>query len=577
MKRALAAMLVILMLASVLAGCTTLEKDDKGAIINMYLTNEVYNLDPQISVTDSAMQKVFSLTYEGLTRLDENGKWQKALMKDYTIDKDNEEEFSILITLKTSYWSDGRTVQAADFVYSWKRLLDANAKYEAASLLYDLKNAYEIKMGDASIDDLGVAAVDTYTLQVKFEKKIDLNDFFTNCTSVALVPLREDVVTRYGDDLWAKKGTYIITNGPFIPKTISSNLLRLERSQYYYLIRDKNEELDKYVIPYRLVTDYTAGNAEKQLEAYNAGTLLYVGELPLSQRAELKGKATVSDMMVTQSFMFNLNNELFANPDVRKALSLAIDREKVAEMLTFAKPATGLIPEKAFNTGNGTSFRKEGGALLETAANVEEAKSLLSSSGVRGGSFSIKVRNTEADIAVAEYAAEVWESLGFYVDVEIVKTERNDVDPEVMDDLFEEAYNSGDFDVITVDVTLLSPDPFSTLSQYAVDYSGNGVDLYSENYDLYGHVSGYASEEYNEIIDKAYKAETKAERAELLHSAEKLLLEDLPIIPVAFLQDAYLANSEMSGFKTDYYGVRNFNRVLLKDYMSYKSAEDTEK
>lgn len=577
MKRALAAMLVILMLASVLAGCTTLEKDDKGAIINMYLTNEVYNLDPQISVTDSAMQKVFSLTYEGLTRLDENGKWQKALMKDYTIDKDNENEFSILITLKTSYWSDGRTVQAADFVYSWKRLLDANAKYEAASLLYDLKNAYEIKMGDASIDDLGVAAVDTYTLQVKFEKKIDLNDFFTNCTSVALVPLREDVVTRYGDDLWAKKGTYIITNGPFIPKTISSNLLRLERSQYYYLIRDKNEELDKYVIPYRLVTDYTAGNAEKQLEAYNAGTLLYIGELPLSQRAELKGKATVSDMMVTQSFMFNLNNELFADPDVRKALSLAIDREKVAEMLTFAKPATGLIPEKAFNTGNGTSFRKEGGALLKTAANVEEAKSLLSSSGVRGGSFSIKVRNTEADIAVAEYAAEVWESLGFYVDVEIVKTERNDEDPEVMDDLFEEAYNSGDFDVITVDVTLLSPDPFNTLSQYAVDYSGNGVDLYSENYDLYGHVSGYASEEYNEIIDKAYKAETKAERAELLHSAEKLLLEDLPIIPVAFLQDAYLANSELSGFKTDYYGVRNFNRVLLKDYMSYKSAEDTEK
>lgn len=577
MKRALAAMLVILMLASVLFGCTTLEKDDKGAIINMYLTNEVYNLDPQISVTDSAMQKVFSLTYEGLTRLDENGKWQKALMKDYTIDKDNENEFSILITLKTSYWSDGRTVQAADFVYSWKRLLDANAKYEAASLLYDLKNAYEIKMGDASIDDLGVAAVDTYTLQVKFEKKIDLNDFFTNCTSVALVPLREDVVTRYGDDLWAKKGTYIITNGPFIPKTISSNLLRLERSQYYYLIRDKNEELDKYVIPYRLVTDYTAGNAEKQLEAYNAGTLLYIGELPLSQRAELKGKATVSDMMVTQSFMFNLNNELFADPDVRKALSLAIDREKVAEMLTFAKPATGLIPEKAFNTGNGTSFRKEGGALLETAANVEEAKSLLSSSGVRGGSFSIKVRNTEADIAVAEYAAEVWESLGFYVDVEIVKTERNDEDPEVMDDLFEEAYNSGDFDVITVDVTLLSPDPFNTLSQYAVDYSGNGVDLYSENYDLYGHVSGYASEEYNEIIDKAYKAETKAERAELLHSAEKLLLEDLPIIPVAFLQDAYLANSELSGFKTDYYGVRNFNRVLLKDYMSYKSAEDTEK
>ena len=289
MKKVVSLVLVAIMLAALLAGCTTLVGDDKGAIIDMYITTEVYNFDPQVSITDTAMLKVFSLCYEGLTRLDKNGKWQNALMKSYVIDKDTDEEFSILIYLKNSYWTDGRTVQAPDFAYSWKRLLDANIKNEAASLLYDLKNAMAIKLGDASIDDLGVAAVDTYTLKVTFEKKVDLDKFFENCSSVALSPLREDVISRYGDELWAKKGTYIITNGPFTPKSIDyPNLLRLERSPYYYLDRNKNENLDKYVIPYRLLTDYFRGNLNTQLDAFNEGSIFYLGEIPLDKRAELK-------------------------------------------------------------------------------------------------------------------------------------------------------------------------------------------------------------------------------------------------------------------------------------------------
>ena len=99
----------------------------------MYITTEVFNFDPQASITDDAMLKLNSLIYEGLTTIDAKGKWQKALMKDYAIEKDDGEEFSILVYLNNTCWSDGRTVQAADFVYSWKRLLDRKGLLRADS------------------------------------------------------------------------------------------------------------------------------------------------------------------------------------------------------------------------------------------------------------------------------------------------------------------------------------------------------------------------------------------------------------------------------------------------------------
>ncbi len=582
MKKVLSLVLAMITAGSVLAGCTTLEKDetgnyDKGAIIDMYLTTEVYDFDPQNSITDDAMLKAYSLMYEGLTTIDENGKWQKALMKNYKVEKDAEGEFSILITLNNTRWSDGRTVQAADFVYSWKRLLEADAANEASSLLYDIKNARDVKTGDATVDDLGIAAVDTYVLQVEFEQKVDLDLFFENCSSIALVPLREDVITRYKDnddvEIWAQKSTSIVTNGPFCPKEIIyGTTLRLERSSYYYLDAEKEEPLDKFVIPYRLLTTYGTGTAEDQLAALNSGSIFYNGELPLSARAQYANDVNLTDMMGTHTYVFNTNNDLFAKPEVRKALSMAIDRNQIVSIVTYAKAATGYVPYKVFDSKSGTSFREVGGNILSSTADVAGAKSLLSSAGVNGGSFTLSVRNNEVDLAIADYVAGVWGDLGFNVTVEAVKTTANSTDPQNLKvDNFQLLYDSGEFDVIAIDMMMLSTDAFSALSQFAVSFSGNGVDMDSENYDLYGHVSGYANEEYNALIESAYAEKDRAARAAILHQAEAKLLEDMPVIPVVFLQDAYLNSSELSGIESTYYGTRDFKDTQLKDYMTYKA------
>ncbi len=581
MKKIIALALCIVTVLTAFTACTTLEEGDKGMVIDIYLANEMYNFDPAMNYNDEAMVKVFSLIYEGLTSLDANGKWQKALMKSYST-KDNPEknDYRVLIELNETKWSDGRTVQAADVVFAWKRILDPEFKSEAASLLFDIKNAHAAKLGDASIDDVGVKAVETYVLEVSFDHKPDLDRFFTNVSSCALVPLREDVVAKNAD--WARKATSITTNGPFALKAMDNgSRLRIERSAYYYLedgaSANSKEPLDKYVIPYRLITRYSYGDLEAQLQAFKDGKVLYLGEIPLSARQEYKNQAVVNDELNTHTYYFNTTNPLFENADVRNALSLAIDRDKIAnEIVVFAKAATGLIPGKVYDATLKTYFREKGGDLIKTSADVQAAKSLLDKAGVKGGEFTITVRDNEEDVAIAEYIAGVWGSLGFTVKVDKLGCKSTSVEG-IYRDLYQDAYNAGDFDVIAVDLQMLAPSAIGALAPFSLEYSGNGVDMNSPAYDLYTHVTGFNNADYNKLIADAYATHDEAKRTELLHKAEELLMKEMPVMPVVFTQDAYLVNKDqLSGIKETYYASRDFKRMKQKNYYQYKLENATE-
>lgn len=579
MKRVLSFILAAIMVVCAFSSCSTLEKGDKGAIITMYLADEIYSYDPTLAYTDAASAKIISMIYEGLTRLDEKGNWEKAAMESYkVIEPDNEEDgYRVQINLRENKWSDGRTVQANDFVYAWKRILEPTNACEASALLYDLKNAREIKMGDATVDDLGINAVETYVLEVEFaSKEVDLDAFFRACASVALVPLREDKIIS--SDKWSKRSSSMVTNGPFAVRGITiGKEMRLERSAYYYRDTESNQALDKYVTPYRIVVNFGYGNKEKQLEHYEAGDIFYMGELPLAARADYEKEATIRDSSAVHTYFFNTENKLFEKAEVRRALSMAIDREALAELVVYADAATGLIPSNVFDANGKGDFRKEGGNLLESTANLSEAQSLLKEAGVTRGSFTITVRNTEVDLAIAEYVADVWKDLGFTVKVEGLSpekepsTEANQSD--TYKDLFLEAYTSGDFDVIALDYQMLAPDAFSALAQFAAKFSGNGVDMESADYDVIPNITGYNSEAYNDLIEDAYAAGSDSEaKTEKLHEAETLLLEDMPVMPLLYLKDAYIYNSKvLSGIKDTYWG-RNFKRLKMRDYMEYKES-----
>ena len=110
MKRIISMALILALLCGVLSACSTLEDGDKGAIIDVYFTDELYNFDPALSYTDDSMVKITALLFEGLTYLDDNGNWKKAIMDKYTYTTDEEKgEYKLLIDLKSTKWSRRRT------------------------------------------------------------------------------------------------------------------------------------------------------------------------------------------------------------------------------------------------------------------------------------------------------------------------------------------------------------------------------------------------------------------------------------------------------------------------------------
>ena len=118
---------------------------------------------------------------------------------------------------------------------------------------------------------------------------------------------------------------------------------------------------------------------------------------------------------------------------------------------------------------------------------------------------------------------------------------------------------------------------------FSPDFSGEAVNVAGGDYTPLSHMTGYNSDEYNQLIAQAFTAASREDMDKSLISAEKMLLEDAPIIPVIFNANAYAVSSDLSNVKTNYYGCSIFTKSKLKNYEEYKpldtlvaNAEDTE-
>ena len=142
-KRILALLLCAVMLASCFVGCSKADDGDKGQYITAYLSNDIYDLDPAKAYTNESLTNVVGLLFDTLFKLDSNKKVKKSLVSSYwTTEDDNSQEYIMYLRLNSkACWSDGTAVSANDVVYAWKRLLEVDASYSAAALLFDIKNA----------------------------------------------------------------------------------------------------------------------------------------------------------------------------------------------------------------------------------------------------------------------------------------------------------------------------------------------------------------------------------------------------------------------------------------------------
>ncbi len=625
MKKILALCLAIATLCSValtFSSCGT--PDDDGPEFNTYYCGELYDFDPAKAYFSEASMNVLNLLYQPLFVLKDNGKVENGLADGYRIVEDEEKNlYQMVITLGDSYWSaDGELVTGDDVVFAWKRIIACDFQSPAAPLLYDIKNAVAVKQGDVSIDDFGVVA-DMQEVTITFEGKIDYDAFLRNLTSIALVPLRESAVSLR-PDYWAKHIAYITTNGPFTVRTLNFDTgeFTLARNKYYQRERESTEYVGKYVKPNMITTNwidaktYNPGGitgwtpefrlerikdnydeyiadvfakfTEKQIEAIEE-TVFFIGDIPVDKRAEFASDAVVSDASSTYSYLFNTENPLFADARVRQALSLAIDRNALAELLVFGEAATGLITPSTWEGDTTDSFRKND--LLATSANLTEAKALLKDAGVTGGSFTITYHYSSRDEAVANYIKDVWEDLGFDVEIEEVTfqyIEGTYDDIKVEEQKLREPelytkYLNRDFDVIAMDYQMFSKDAFVPLAAFTSDMNGNGIKFIPldekdpdsvTTFEVYKHNTGFTSDAYDTLMDKALAEKDVTKKSTYLHQAEELLLEEMPVMPLIFNQTYYVKSDELSGVSTNTYGYHDFTEATIKDYPKYFAKED---
>ncbi len=546
-------------------------------------------------------------------------------------ESDADNRYTMTIKLKDSAWSDGRALSADDFVYAWKRLLDVDFDGEGAELLFDIKGAWERKNEGYSPDDIGLYA-DKQVLTIEFKHSIDPEEFLSKLTSVSLFPVRRDYVEHYKHWSSANT-TIVTNGPFTIVSYFPGDSMELGRNTYYHhdATDDDDPTPSKYVKPYKIIVDFKL-NEEEMMQKYEDGTLFYISELPVSQevREQWQSKVDVYDTLCTHVYYFNTNVEPFDNATVRQVLSSVISRQEIANRLVYAKPATGFIPEGITDVKKKDDFAENNqNKIVTDAISISEAKAKLQAANINPSDYTFKLTvkvNTYSeltettgrldvfsianskdriyetvDYVVAQMVVAKWKELGFNVEINPVNTEayqemstqlyqfrdivaeslygtefvkfirdETDSDTGKVTTITEEVkVERASFDVIALDYQMLDTSAFSALSVFAADYSGAMLD---ENFKTYGHVTGYNSEAYNTLIaeaDAARIAGDKALLSEKLHAAEKLLLEDCPIMPIFVYQDVVLSSSKLSRFGRSAWGFPEFNKVKLKNWQDY--------
>lgn len=545
------------MLTSLLTGCAV-DKEDKGAIIPVSISKEMKAYDPVPMIYDAETVMNTGLLYEGLTVLNEKGKIEKGIAKDWYTKIDEERgEYWLYFELEgATSWDDEKYVQADDFVYAWRRILSPSTSSPAAALLYQIKNAKAYKAGDVTADDLGVYAESDTLLKVEFEGEFDLDLFLEAVSSPALVAQREDNV--YGrEDTWSSSLDHFSANGPFTLKNLEfGKSVTFQRNPTYMREKDSDTAVYKEVKPWKLTQDFTY-TAEEQMDNFKNGDIYYISYFTKETYEANKRKVETHDLLSVYSYFFNTTKAPFDNALVRQALSIALDREEIADIAGMgAKAATGLVTNGVHDKTTSSSFRKKGGKLIDKNADLNEAKALLEQSGINPADYTINVYTLRdaADVAIAEYTKTVWEELGFTVKLSSGGGKN-----------YTNKLYYGDFDVIGIDYQGLTPDAFSFLAPFAKEYSGQAIDITGEERTA-PHVTGYDSEEYNALIDQIFNTLNNKERISLLHDAEEMLLEDCPVAPLHFNVASYMKSNKLSNLEFSGYGYTVFTDAKLKNY-----------
>lgn len=467
-------------------------------------------------------------SFECLLTVDKDGKLAPGQAESWDISKDGLTwTFHLRDGLK---WSDGSDLTANDFVYSWQRVCDpATAAPYAETVLSMVEGYEEAIAGD--ITKLNVVAVDDSTLEVHLSSACS---YFGSLAAFAtLSPVQQATIEANGDT-WATDASTYICNGSFyISEWVPGSYIMFTKNPYYW----NADAVKLSAIKFNLIEDSSAA-----YNAYQAGEVLFIKDVPTEEIPSLQGSSDfyVDPIIGTYYVSLNNNRKVFQDAKVRKALSLAIDREYVANTLmqgTYSPAPNFMGPGWIDTDGSQFMDNANGGKpYIDTAnyeANLEEAKKLLAEAGYPEGKGFPAIEYSSNDAGyhkvVAEYLQQAWAELGITLNVNMVEWAS-----------FTPMRRNGDYD--------------AARNGWVGDYSdpSNMLDLlYSTN----GNNDGkFNNKDYDKAMEISRTTLDNAERSKALHDAEDILMEQTACIPIAYYNDFWLQSEKITGSWHSAYG-----------------------
>lgn len=480
-------------------------------VLRFNLHSEPPTLDPR-KATDTVSASILNLCFEGLTRIDAQGEPILAAAEKMTLSYD---KTRYTFTLRDAHWSDGRPVTAQDFEKSWKTLLDPTFACEFASDLYIIKNARAVKSGRCSRDELGVRSLDEKTLQVDLEHPVPY--FLAALATHRFFPTPEHVTSAYSN--WTEE--QYVGNGPFFMKQWRHHdLIELEKSPQYW---------DRQAVKLEKVHLTLVEDEMTELNMFEQGELDWAGyplsNLPTEALAALQREGGLHTYSIagTYFYMFNTQAFPFTNCNMRRAFSLAIDREAIVSNVTQMGqlPATGLVPQALWKREISyfadhdlvEARRLFALGLEELGVAAEELSGLTLSYNTHVGHHKI-----------AQAIQEQWNK-AFGIKVKLENKEWKVFLDSLCHHQFQIARMGGLADV---------HDPIAFLDFFRYLSS-------STNH------SQWSAPQFTELLEKADVTVDPEKRISLLQAAEKILIDAMPVAPIYFYSGTYLKKPYVKG------------------------------
>lgn len=530
-KRVLAAFLSMAMVAGLATGCGTPGggKSDgdsaDGKVFRYAVKTLPTTLDPTKgqSIGDNEIQHAIT---EGLTR-NTAGDVKPGIAESW-----DESEDGLTYTFhlrKDAKWSDGEPITAADFEYSWKRLVNPETASPYAFIGDCLKNGQAIEQGKMDVEELGVKAVDDTTLEVTLEHP---TSYFLSLigSSGQFAPLRQDIVEKYGTDFAAtsEKNVY---SGPFVMTSSEDNVWTFEKNDNYW---DKDSiNLDKCELNY-------VENTDTQLSMYEAGDLDYV-QVPTAYVSDYKDKADVFANGNVDFCYINSksDNPVLGNKNFRLALNYALNRNdynKLANADTFTAfnglvfpglQAKGTTYGEAYDL-NSYSYPLDGDQDKAT----EYLNAAMKELGIANASdITVEVVTTDADSSkrIVETLQEQWQNaLGIKVKIRQV----------TYADIYGKVFPEHDYEIGYGGWGSDYDDPYSYLELFKSDSSYN----YSQ----------YENPEVDQLLIASQDEPDTDKRMDELNQAEQDILADGAFVPLQARNIYYMLDDDTTGINFYY-------------------------